>query len=215
VRIQQILENVSGYYGEKVQLHGPNPRGADWNSAQSQEARFHELIKVHRDPGPFSIIDYGCGYGAFYAFLQRRGLDCTYVGYDVSLPMISLALQQFPNAPRALFTGDESTLVPADYTIASGIMHVKLDTVREEWEAYVFDTIDRLARLSKRAFAFNLLTSYSDPDLMRPDLYYADPCFFFHHCKTRYSKWVALLHDYGLYEFTIQVYKGDQAEWLT
>ena len=50
-----------------------------------------------------------------------------------------------------------------------------------------------------------MLTSYSDPDRMRPDLYYGDPCRLFDHCKRRYSRHVALLHDYGLYEFTILV----------
>ena len=37
---------------------------------------------------------------------------------------------------------------------------------------------------------------------MRADLYYADPRAFFDLCKRHYSKQVALLHDYGLYEFT-------------
>ena len=42
---------------------------------------------------------------------------------------------------------------------------------------------------------------------MRPDLYYADPCELFDRCKRRYSRNVALLHDYDLYEFTILVRK--------
>jgi hypothetical protein len=42
---------------------------------------------------------------------------------------------------------------------------------------------------------------------MRPDLYYADPRAIFDHCKRTFSRWVALLHDYGLYEFTILVRK--------
>ena len=42
---------------------------------------------------------------------------------------------------------------------------------------------------------------------MRPYLYYADPLFLFDYCKKKYSKSVALLHDYGLYEFTILVRK--------
>jgi hypothetical protein len=42
---------------------------------------------------------------------------------------------------------------------------------------------------------------------MRNYLYYADPCALFDLCKRRYSKHVALLHDYGLYEFTILVRK--------
>jgi hypothetical protein len=43
---------------------------------------------------------------------------------------------------------------------------------------------------------------------MQDYLYYADPRVLFDHCKTRYSKNVALLHDYGLYEFTILVRKA-------
>jgi hypothetical protein len=42
---------------------------------------------------------------------------------------------------------------------------------------------------------------------MRADLYYADPAQVFDYCKRRFSPNVALLHDYGLYEFTILVRK--------
>ncbi len=55
------------------------------------------------------------------------------------------------------------------------------------------------------ASGFNCLTSYSDPEKKRDELYYADPCALFDMCKRRYSRQVALLHDYGLYEFTILV----------
>ena len=42
---------------------------------------------------------------------------------------------------------------------------------------------------------------------MRGHLYYADPASVFDLCMRRYSRHVALLHDYGLYEFTILVRK--------
>ncbi len=56
-------------------------------------------------------------------------------------------------------------------------------------------------------FAFNALTSYSDIEFRRDDLYYADPLFWFDYCKTNISKYVALLHDYPEYDFTIIVRK--------
>ena len=68
-------------------------------------------------------------------------------------------------------------------------------------------TLNELDRTSRLGFAFNCLTSYSDADKKRDYLYYADPCKLFDLCKRRYSKQVALLHDYGLYEFTILVRK--------
>ena len=42
---------------------------------------------------------------------------------------------------------------------------------------------------------------------MQPRLFYADPARLFTHCKTRYARNVALLHDYGLYEFTLLIRK--------
>ena len=61
---------------------------------------------------------------------------------------------------------------------------------------------------SLKGFAFNCLTSYSDPEKMRADLFYPNPCQVFDHCKTKFSRHVALLHDYGLYEFSILVRKS-------
>ena len=95
----------------------------------------------------------------------------------------------------------------ADYGIASGIFNVRLRRNDAEWRDYLEDTLDGLDLTSRRGFAFNCLTSYSDADKMRDYLYYADPCTLFDLCKRRYSRYVALLHDYGLYEFTILVRK--------
>jgi hypothetical protein len=96
-------------------------------------------------------------------------------------------------------------LKPADYTVASGIFNVKLDISADEWAHYVLRTVDTIAKLSRKGFAFNALTKYSDADRMRPDLYYADPFLLFDYCKTKISRFVSLLHDYPLYEFTVLV----------
>ena len=52
---------------------------------------------------------------------------------------------------------------------------------------------------------FNALTSYSDADKRRDDLYYADPLHWFDYCKRKHSRFVTLLHYYPLYEFTVLV----------
>jgi hypothetical protein len=69
----------------------------------------------------------------------------------------------------------------------------------------VCEVIEELAARATRGFAFNALTRYSDVEKRRPDLYYADPLELFDRCKRRYSRFVTLLHDYPLYEFTIIV----------
>ena len=141
--------------------------------------------------------------------MSRNGYDARYRGFDVSAAMLEHARRAHEDAPRVVFTDRENELEPADFTVASGIFNVRLDVTDEDWREYVEATLEKLAALSTRGFAFNMLTSYSDADKMRPDLYYGDPRWFFDHCKRRYSRNVALLHDYGLYEFTMIVRLGE------
>jgi hypothetical protein len=93
----------------------------------------------------------------------------------------------------------------ADFAIASGIFNVKGDVSDDIWTRYVHRTIELLAHAGRRGFAFNVLSLSSDPDRRRRDLYYADPGVMLGHCLSRYGRSVALLQDYGLYEFTVVV----------
>jgi hypothetical protein len=201
-----ILDRVERYYTGRFAEHGATPRGVDWNSPESQELRFEQLLKVcSSEKGPFSLNDYGCGYAALVPYIERQGLQTRYRGFDLSAPMLEHARREYERPPRVSFVNSDDELERADYTIASGIFNVKLETPAGEWEGYVFRILARLAELSTKGFAFNMLTSYSDAEKMRPDLYYGDPLNFFDVCKQRYSQHVALLHDYGLWEFTIVV----------
>jgi SAM-dependent methyltransferase len=201
-----LLGRVERYYSGRFADHGPTARGVDWNSPESQELRFAQLLRVCEGAEqPFSLNDYGCGYAALVPYLERHRYDVRYRGFDISEPMLEHARRNYERPPAVTFVSREAELEPADYTLASGIFNVRLDVPEAEWTDYVERTIDTLAALSMRGFAFNMLTSYSDPDRMRPDLYYGDPCALFDRCKRRYSRHVALLHDYGLWEFTIIV----------
>jgi SAM-dependent methyltransferase len=206
-RFNRILEAVEHYYTEKIEAHGATAKGVDWNSRETQELRFDQLLKICDRRIVFSINDYGCGYGALIEHLVNRGYRFQYRGYDISGEMIAKANELHDGVENCRFFSDESQLSKADHTIASGIFNVKLQTSDEEWLEYILHTLNRINRLSSKGFAFNLLTKYSDRDHMRPDLYYADPLVLFDYCKTNFSRFVSLLHDYPLYEFTIAVKK--------
>ncbi|HKW59012.1 MAG TPA: class I SAM-dependent methyltransferase [Candidatus Dormibacteraeota bacterium] len=201
-----ITDKVSRYYTDRVREHGTTARGVDWNSEESQILRFEQLARVLPDGERYTLVDYGCGYGALIPFLERRTRRFAYQGFDVAEEMVTRARHDHPGGQRR-FTSREADLEPADYALASGIFNVRLDTPAEDWTRYVMHTLESLNRLGTRGFSFNMLTSYSDADRMRADLYYGDPCVYFDHCKRSFSRQVALLHDYGLWEFTILVRK--------
>lgn len=204
---EKIKKNVSNYYTRKIEQFDATYKGVDWNSQSSQELRFEQLLKICLEMGKFTLNDIGCGYGALYEYMKRMGFrDFIYWGYDISTKMIETARKRFASTKNCLFfEGDD--FKPSDYSAASGIFNVKLDTADNDWKDYVVDTINRMNKVSRKGFAFNMLTKYSDKEYMRNDLFYGDPCFFFDYCKKNFSRNVALLHDYELYEFTIMVRK--------
>jgi SAM-dependent methyltransferase len=202
-----LLTEVADYYSEKLAQHGETPRGVDWNGEESQELRFEQLCKIIDGRSQFSLNDLGCGYGALHDFLVGRYSGFSYAGIDVSESMIRSAEQRYQGIPQARFVLSSQPDGAADYGVASGIFNVRLGRSDAEWRAYVEATLDILDRTSRLGFSFNCLTTYSDAEKMRYYLYYADPCALFDLCKRRYSRNVALLHDYGLYEFTILVRK--------
>ena len=207
MKFDKILTKVGQYYSEKVIEHGATAKGVDWNSPESQCVRFEQLLKVCNTTRTFSLNDYGCGYGALVEYMTARGYKFHYHGFDISEQMISRARELHKGVELSDFCTDEFLLKISDYTVASGLFNVKLQTSLDEWEKYVLDVLERIAKLSKKGFAFNILTKYSDSERMRQDLYYADPCYWFDYCKRHFSRNVALLHDYNLYEFTIIVRK--------
>ena len=205
--LNNTLVSLRSFFDNRARLHGAVFQSVDWNSLERQYTVFQQLLKIwinRRDSS--SILDFGCGYGALLDFLTAENFNLNeYFGYDFSQSMIDNALQIHPQRSGVIFTSEAVHLQQADYVIASGILGMKIDAAEAEWENYCFKTLSQLWRLSKKGMAFNSLTSYSDPEKMRPDLYYADPCRLFDYCKRNFSRNVALLHDYELYEFTILV----------
>lgn len=200
------LDHVKAYFDKRIQEHGASPRGSDWNSEDSQNIRFDQLLKVI-EAQSFSILDYGCGYGALADYLVARGFDADYYGYDILESAIEAARQTHADQPRRTFLADKAAIPVCDYTVASGIFNFRGERPFDEWTEYVLGVLNEFDQLSRRGFSSNFLTKYSDADKMRPDLYYADPLFLFDYCKRTFSRNVALLHDYSLYDFTILVRK--------
>jgi cyclopropane fatty-acyl-phospholipid synthase-like methyltransferase len=209
-QIEEIKEELKRYYECNLRSFGPSAMGMGWKSKEAQQVRFDQMVRIIDKKNNFSINDLGCGMGDFFVYLAERDYkNFRYTGYDMFESMLLLAKDKFNGGNNAAWVNIQSSheLRSADYTIASGIFHLKCDLPDEKWIQYILETLHQMDRSSKKGFAFNMLTIYSDKEYMKDNLYYSDPLFFFDFCKKNFSKNVALLHDYFEYDFTILVKK--------
>lgn len=206
---KEILQQTDQYYTQKAKEFGATSKGADWNSKAPQILSFDILTGLfsHEKNKRFTLCDFGCGYGYFSAYLREKGYHCSYTGIDVSETMIDLANETYGEQQDTVFLHSSGLTQMYDYIVASGPFNVRQQTDPDTWTQYMIATLNEFHRCSGKGFAFNCLTKYSDAEYRKEYLYYADPLFYFDYAKRHFSRNVALLHDYDLYQFTIYVRK--------
>ena len=91
-----------------------------------------------------------------------------------------------------------------DYAIASGILNVRRGADPESWLGYLDDTIALLAANSRLASASTSCPCHRILTSIGPT-FFCNPVAMLALCLGRYGHHVALLQDYGLWEFTLLV----------
>jgi SAM-dependent methyltransferase len=205
--LSDALAGVEALYTANLAEHGTSSPSVGWPDADAQRLRFEKLAYVIAlDPpsAEIAVNDWGCGYGAMFRYLDTRPdvRLARYNGYDISAEMLAAA-RGFIDDPRAHWIQGADITEDADFSFVSGTFNVRMQASDEAWQRYIEDTLRLIAARSRKGFAFNLLTTYVD--WRKDDLFYADPSYFFSFCRENFSRYVTLLHDYPLFEWTIAV----------
>jgi SAM-dependent methyltransferase len=205
--MNEILNKVGKLYTDSLKEHGVDSKAVGWNDDDGQLLRFDKLVElIEQKDEEFTVNDLGCGYGAMFEYLERNNFNIyEYNGYDISEEMLKSAKEHIGDSGKVELYKNPKLATIADYSFVSGIFNVKFDGDNDSWKQFIEITLNDLNENSTKGFAFNVLTSYVD--YKEPNLYYADPMYFFDFCKRNFSNKVSLLHDYDLWEWTILVKK--------
>lgn len=192
-------------YEKRLKEFGISCQTLGWNGKESQYLRFMIMSEIS-DLNNVSILDVGCGFGDFYYYLKKRGINVTYTGYDISSKIIECAKQKFSKFQVEFQVKDillDNVDRRFDYVFSSGIFNAKIsDNI-----SFVKKMMKKMFEMCNIGIAVNMLTNYVD--YMRKDLFYYSPQEMLEFSKTL-SKYVTLRHDYPLYEFTIYIYKRNK-----
>ena len=159
---RSIDSKIAEIYNQRFLQIGPMPEASMWFSKKRQFTRFDIIfneIKLLTKHNERSIIDIGCGYGAFLQFLSERGADdiWSYYGYDVSNEVIKFCKEKYSQG-AAFYTGSIPTLT-AEFIIMSGTYNFFPTKDYNSWRLYFFRSLKALWSKTTCAMIFNLQTS--------------------------------------------------------
>lgn len=205
-----MLARVALVYEAMLDEHGATPNGLGWVDEASMLLYFDQLARIlDGDPGPFSVNDLGCGYGALFDYLAARPAFAQglYLGYDISESMVAAARKRVTD-PRARFEQSAVPLAKADYSFVSGAFNIRFGADPQAWDALVRDSLERLAAASIKGFAFNM-RSAPEPGEALPEeedfMFHADPLEYERFCRQRFGSDVRLITGYAPQQWTMLV----------
>lgn len=211
--MENISESQKFFYLSKFKKFGDSPLSVSWNDKKSQYLRFQdisELFKYEKDKS-FSVHEIGCGLAHYKEFLDSLNFNVAYSGSDIVQEFIDCDREKYPNCEFFLqnisedFENINPSIKNIDYFILSGTFNPKEDNLLEEWELFIFKSIENMFKMAEKGICFNFLTTYSD--YYNNKLYYADPGKIMDWCVRNLSRFVSIKHETPLYEFTVYVYK--------
>jgi len=207
---RKSLTKIIGYFDEKASLYGNTPEGSDYNSNNSQDVRITRLLSGFQTQNLGDIADVGAGFGRARGLLSEQKFSFKYTGYEISeIPLLG-AKKLFPDTSFKLIDSFNDVGFH-DRIILSGVFNIKLDTLDDTWEDYVFEAMQDLFLKANCGIAVNFLSSYSDVEMRKDSLFYANPLKVFDFAKTNLSSHVKLDHAYGLWDFAIHIGKNVQS----
>ena len=147
---------TSRFYEEHIRRFGFGFRALGFGRRASQEKRFAAALALGDLHGK-RVLDVGCGFGDFLAWLHARGIEPEYTGIDIVRPAIERCRNRFRGANARFLIGDALTFVkgePYDYVVASGIFGYHAKDTRER----VRPTLEHLFSLARIGMAVNFLS---------------------------------------------------------
>lgn len=204
-KYQTIIE----HYEDCLVKHGDSHLGVDWPNKHDAEKRYAVMLDViHEQRVGLTLLDFGCGASHLYDFLQQNRLsDITYHGLDVSPAFCKLSRSKYPeNTYYCLdVIAEPEKLGEFDYVVMNGVFTEKCDLEFDEMFDYFKQVLRAVFPKVRRGLAFNVMSNAVD--WKRNDLFHLPIDTLVTFLTKEVSRHFVIRNDYGLYEYTVYVYK--------
>ncbi len=199
------------HYEKCLAKHGDSHLGVDWPNVRDAQKRYSVMLDVIRGASStemVSLLDFGCGASHLYEYLKKAGIDhVEYTGLDSSPVFCQLSKDKFPeNAYQCLDVLIEpGNLGVYDYVIMNGVFTEKRELNFEDMFEYFKQVLRVVFPNVRHGLAFNVMSKAVDWE--REELFHLPTDCLISFLVDELSRHFVIRNDYGLYEYTVYVYK--------
>ena len=210
---RDISETLAAAIENSVKERGVTPQ-AVWqdkeNALEKGVRRCDAIFRMIAGRPSFTILDLGCGPGLALGYLEERfgSLYDRYCGIDVSELLVQEARKIWPShkfVTRNIIT-EPLPEWSFDFTAINGVLTAKYELTNDEMESFATTLLQAAWRSTKIAMSFNVMSPFVD--WTRDDLFHWPLERATKFCVSSLSRHFNIIADYGLYEYTIQVFRN-------
>ncbi|MCF7787397.1 MAG: class I SAM-dependent methyltransferase [Prosthecobacter sp.] len=202
---------IAEHYEKVFAEFGDTFRGADWPKESDVLKRYEVMLGIIPKDSvgqTTTLLDFGCGSAQLMDHIGRTKRDwIQYSGMDVSESCIKTASEKYPKCSfycNNILT-DKPAVPPFDYVVMNGVLTEKLSLSQEEMLKFTETLLVKVFEMTAKGMAFNVMSKIVDWE--RPDLFHLSMDAMSEMIGRKLSRHFVVRHDYGLYEYTVYIYK--------
>jgi SAM-dependent methyltransferase len=204
--------DLVAHYERCLERFGDTARGVDWPDEDDAATRYRIMLELvrQRSQEPVDLLDFGCGAAHLYDYILGLGLErrFRYTGVDMSPRFLALCRRKHPTVPFHevdVLEAGAAALPESDYIVMNGVLTEKRSLSHEAMLSYARELLRLVFERARVGLAFNVMSKQVDWE--RKDLFHVGLDEMTTFVGAHLSRDFIVRHDYGLYEYTVYVYR--------
>lgn len=194
-------ERIIQRYNERLNKYGATIDALASGNIERHNLRFKISTEVGIQNGD-RVLDLGCGFADYYQYLLDNNYDIIYSGYDINPSLIEKAKERFTDIDIQTKDILQEPFPEFDYIVSSSCFNLPL--TEQDNYTFIEQIFEKCYSHAVKGVAIDFNSSYVD--FLSKEGFHYEPEKVFSIAK-KFTKRVALRHDYPLFEFAIYMYK--------
>ena len=203
--MKDSFKKIKKMYEDAYREHGDSPSSLLTPKGKN-EIRFEALVPFLKNSK--SILDYGCGLGYLFPFIESKNKDMEYHGVDIIPDFIKANKLKYPDGNFSEITETEDIKKTYDIVFSSGVFNLKNYEDDSASRSYAFEKIKNLFEITNEVFVCDFLSKFVDFEQSGAQHFSVGEISNF--CSKHLSKRFQIRHDLLPYEFTLVAWKEDK-----